>query len=86
MLKLLSRVGPYGWEITTALIAILLPFVLTYIITTWNAATAAKDKSAASTRPPTLPYMIPWLGHAVEFISDGGRVLAAGVYVELLTL
>jgi hypothetical protein len=82
MLQLLSKVGPYPyrWEIIATLIALFLPFVLTYIATTWQAATAAKRKIAGS--PPTLPYMIPWLGHAISFMADGGRLLTAGVYVS----
>jgi hypothetical protein len=81
MLQLLSSNGQflYWWEISTTLNALLLPFVVTYSITIWKAATAVQGQTMKSGRPPTLPYMIPWLGHVFDFLSDGSHVLAAGV-------
>jgi hypothetical protein len=88
MLQIFSNNGlfPYWLEITTTLIALFLPFVVTYTITTWKAATAVQGRTVKSGRPPTLPYMIPWLGHVFDFLSDGSRVLAAGVWVKPFNL
>lgn len=81
MLKLWPNNGPlpYFWEIIVSLIALFLPFMVAYFVTAWYAAIAVKDKAVKSGRPPTLPYIIPWLGHMFDFLSDGGRLLASGV-------
>jgi hypothetical protein len=81
MFQLLSNNEPlpYFWEIITSLTALFLPFVVTYFVTAWRAATAFNGKTVTSGRPPTLPYIVPWLGHVFDFLSDGGRLVASGV-------
>jgi hypothetical protein len=80
MAQLISAINGclYRWELVAAL-SVFMPFVLTYIYTTWTAITTASSKAWGARNPPTLPYSIPFLGHALSFMSDGHRAISDGV-------
>ena len=54
-------------------IALGLPFLLTYLITSLAASEAWRSKRKDS-KPPLAPYWVPVLGHALEFFWDTGVV------------
>lgn len=63
-------------------IAIVLPFILTWLVTlvqSWTAVAAAKRAPEGEKRPPTLPTAIPLLGHIIPFMRDGHGFLSSAV-------
>jgi hypothetical protein len=48
---------------------------LTFVLSTLQGARVARNKIHGS-KPPTLPYAIPVLGHLPEFLSDTKSFLA----------
>lgn len=78
MHSLFSRLvlAPNGPLIVTgAFIAVIALIGLTFLISTIEGARVARNKKSGS-KPPTLPYVIPFLGHLPEFISDTRKFLA----------
>ena len=80
MMQLISaiNVSLCRWEVVTML-SVLMPFVLTYVYTSWIAITTAGSKSQGARDPPTLPYFMPFFGHALSFMADGQRTISDGV-------
>ncbi|CZT52281.1 uncharacterized protein RSE6_13579 [Rhynchosporium secalis] len=61
------------------LLTIASPFLLTWLFTTLSAHRALKlaDRTPPGLkRPPTLPYLVPILGHAFEFMKDGHNFMS----------
>lgn len=80
--ELFSNLQLWDWEIRAILSSLLVfigPFLMTWTITSWNAKRAiavAQTVSPGLKRPPTLPYYIPFLGHAFQFMGNGGRLMS----------
>jgi hypothetical protein len=53
---------------------------LTYLASTIQGAVTVRNKRHGS-RPPTLPYAIPLLGHLPEFLKDTRKFLVRATYV-----
>lgn len=49
--------------------ALFLPFFLTYLVTLWKFRQVLKSKKKGKA-PPTLPFSIPILSHAIPFAWD----------------
>lgn len=73
--SVLSRLllAPDGLLFVT--VAVLALVGLTYLISTIEGDRIARNKKHGS-KPPTLPFLIPLLGHLPEFISDTRKFLA----------
>lgn len=56
-----------------------LPFILTYLVTRWRFGIVLRSKKKGK-EPPTLPYMIPVLGHAVPFAWNTRRAISTITY------
>lgn len=71
--------GPsYGQTMFTVLLLAAAPFLLTWLFTTaasWLALKAAEKTEEGLKRPPTLPSIIPILGHTVWFLRDAHSLL-----------
>jgi hypothetical protein len=76
--NLVELYGPrnWDWRITVA-VAILTPLLFTYLVTLWESTSPLRQKNAALKHPPTLPYVLPWLGHMPAFGMDGNSLLRA---------
>jgi hypothetical protein len=74
----LYKLQTWDWRITVAL-AILTPLLFTYLSTFWESTSALRQKDATLRRPPTLPYVLPWLGHLPAFGRDGNSLLRRAV-------
>ncbi len=48
--------------------AILSPIIITYLISLWNSSTTIR-KLTDPRRPPTAPYCIPYIGHAIAMTN-----------------
>jgi hypothetical protein len=71
----------YRWELLTA-VCVLLPLVTTYVVTliaSWWVMRRARDGEKEAKKPPTLPYVIPFLGHLVRYMRDGQKTTMDGV-------
>jgi len=68
----------WDWRITTAL-AILAPLLFTYLTTLWESTPPHIQENRTLKRPPTLPYVIPWLGHLPAFGWDGNSLMRSAV-------
>ena len=65
-------------------LAVLSPFILTWIVTVWKSWSlvwASKRAAPGEKRPPTLPTAIPFLGHVFQFMQDGHAFLYNAVQV-----
>lgn len=69
----------WDWKVISAL-TLCVPFLLTYFITLWNSTAAIRYKNATLKRPPTYPYVIPWLGHLISYGLDADSFLKAAKY------
>jgi hypothetical protein len=81
VLEVLTSPRSWDWRITTIL-AVLVPFIITYITTSWQAtiATAAARNGNATVKDPVvLPYYFPFVGHLIPFLSSGDHVLKHGM-------
>lgn len=56
--------------------------LLTYLTSTIQGARIAHRKPNGS-QPPTLPYLIPVLGHLPEFLSNTKKFMARVTYVSI---
>jgi hypothetical protein len=56
----------YPW--VTTILTILSPIILTYLISLWNSSTTIR-KLTDPRRPPTAPYYIPYIGHAIAMTT-----------------
>ena len=70
-------IGRESWDgrlVFTAAVAVLLPFILTYLYTSLSANLARNgdDKGA----PPPVPYAVPLLGNTFQFAYDTEGFLA----------
>lgn len=76
--------APSGFNVTPiAVVAVLLlPFLLTYAITTIKSALLLRSR-AAQVRAPAMPYWIPFLGNAIPFASDTVGFMKGVLYVKL---
>jgi cytochrome P450 len=66
--------SPYAWHwqlLTTTLVSLASVFTITYIYTTLDFAFAVHS----GTRPPTVPYAIPFVGHTIQIASDSDAFL-----------
>ncbi|KFY18446.1 hypothetical protein V493_08610 [Pseudogymnoascus sp. VKM F-4281 (FW-2241)] len=61
------------WRVT-AVVASLLPFVFTYLITSLRAILAANNKSD-SRSVPIAPYAVPFFGNLISFLYDNERTI-----------
>lgn len=80
-MKLLENVVNAGSS--PVIIALLLPFLMTWIFTSmrsWLAVSSAAKATPGSKRPPTLPTAIPLIGHVIRFSRDGHKFLFSAVY------
>jgi hypothetical protein len=68
----------WDWKITVA-VAVLAPLLFTYLATLWESTTLIRQKNGRLKRPPTLPYVLPYLGHLPSFGVDGNSLLRAAV-------
>ena len=68
----------WDWRIATAL-AILAPLLFTYLVTLWESTPPTAQKDGTLKRPPTLPYVIPYLGHLPAFGWDGNSLMRSAV-------
>jgi hypothetical protein len=68
----------WDWRIIVAL-AILTPLLFTYLVTLWESIPPRPRKDGTLRRPPTLPYVVPWLGHLPAFGWDGNSLLRNAV-------
>lgn len=60
-------------------LAVLGPFLSTWLVTSWKARRAiavAETTPAGLKRPPTLPYVVPFIGHLFQFMWDGHSFLS----------
>lgn len=60
-------------------IALGIPFLLTYLITSLLASEVVRSRRK-DTEPPVAPYWIPVLGHALSFFWDTGVVATLTKY------
>lgn len=67
------------WRLT-ALVASVVPFALTYIITSLLAFLAANNKSH-SRSPPIAPYAVPFFGNLFAFLFDNERFVRNALFV-----
>jgi hypothetical protein len=81
VLEVLTSPQSWDWRITTIL-AVLLPFIITYITTSWQAiiaTAAARNENTTVKDPVVLPYSFPFVGHLIPFLSNGDQVLKRGM-------
>jgi hypothetical protein len=81
VLEVLTSPQSWDWRITTIL-AVLLPFIITYITTSWEtiiATAAARNENISVKDPVVLPYSFPFVGHLIPFMSNGDQVLKHGM-------
>jgi hypothetical protein len=57
---------------------LVLPFLITYSITTWQSS-AALQSAGSRRRPPLVPYAIPGLENAITWIWDFDRFIKKNV-------
>lgn len=69
----------HDWRLT-AVVASLLPFVLTYLITSLRAFLAANNKSD-SRSAPIAPYAVPFFGNLISFLYDNERAIRNALFV-----
>ena len=67
------------WQLTVVVVS-LLPFVLTYLITSLRAFLAANNKSD-SRSAPIAPYAVPFLGNLFSFLYDNERAVRKALFV-----
>lgn len=70
--------------IITFVVAVLFPFLLTWMFTSLQslrAVAAARQAAPGSKRPPTLPTIVPFIGHVLRFSRDGHKFLFGAVYI-----
>lgn len=67
------------WRITVV-VASLLPFALTYLITSLRAFLAANNKGD-SRSAPIAPYAVPFLGNLISFLYDNERAVRNALFV-----
>ena len=78
----MSRLDWHPRAASSLILAIAGPFIVTWIISSfqsWRAMTAAAKASPGDKRPPTLPSAIPMVGHVVNFMRDGHGFLSNAV-------
>ena len=61
-----------------ALLVIVMPLVLTYLVSWWNSALPCRQANGLK-RPPTVPYVLPYIGHSIEFGTNGRGFLMSNV-------
>ncbi len=82
-MMLLSDLLPRYWGLRVPILfalAVTGPLFLTLLITSWSARRAvavAKRTAPGLKRPPTLPYVIPFVGHVFQFMRDGHRFMSS---------
>ncbi|KUI61982.1 Cholesterol 7-alpha-monooxygenase [Cytospora mali] len=68
--------------IITFVVIILFPFLLTWIFTSLQslrAVAVARQAASGNKRPPTLPTIVPFIGHVLRFSRDGHKFLYSAV-------
>lgn len=70
------------WQLT-AVVASLLPFVLTYLVTSLRAFLAANNKSD-SRSAPIAPYAVPFFGNLFSFLNNNERTIRNALFVPTL--
>lgn len=70
----LNTTSPYAseasrsWNWGAVVLSLVSPLLVTYLISLWNSSTTIR-KYTDSRRPPTAPYYLPYIGHAIEFVT-----------------
>ncbi|KAL8672925.1 MAG: hypothetical protein Q9168_002631 [Polycauliona sp. 1 TL-2023] len=84
-----SVVVDEGWIRRAPLVivlSVLLPFLATWLLTSWRASravTLAKWSNTDLKRPPTLPYAVPIFGHLFQFMWNGQSLMSkASTFVD----
>lgn len=76
--------APEHRAIISFVVAVLFPFLFTWMFTSLQslrAVTAARRAAPGNKRPPTLPTIVPFIGHVLRFSFDGHKFLFGAVYI-----
>lgn len=76
----LSRFLDFANEPFAIASALCLPFLLTYLVTLWRFRAVLRSKKKGK-EPPTLPFLVPVLSHAIPFAWDTRVTLSTITYV-----